>query len=229
MKRIWMIASLALLAYAAGCGSTSTSGRYITTEQSAEPSETASSQADSIDSEQPEQPEQQETVSPSTQIESSEPTEKTVDKPKEEPSSKSKKPADKAKEAEKSNVSVGEAVTDSIMDNLKDEESAAESPKAAQLKEPIEKIRSLVKDLKQHAENDDSALMKEVSVSITKDWKAMKSDVSSSIPDMAEFLDEKIAKLNELIQSDTIDAQAMLQIDYELYQAFRQLADKAGV
>ncbi len=226
MKRIWMIASLALLAFAAGCGSTSTSGRYITTEQSAEPSETASSPTDSIDSEQPEQ---QEADSPSTQVEPPKPTEKAADKPKEEPSSKSKKPANKAKEAEKSNVSVGEAVTDSIMDNLKDEETAAESPKAGQLKEPIEKIRSLVKDLKQHAENGDSALMKDVSVSITKDWEAMKSDVSSSIPDMAEFLDEKIAKLNELIQGDTIDAQSMLQIDYELYQAFRQLADKAGV
>lgn len=226
MKRILMLASLALLVFAAGCGSASSSSRYITTEQSAEPSESTSSQSDSIDGEQPEQ---QETDSPSTQVEPPEPTEKAEDKPKEEPSSPSKKPADKAKEAEKNNVSVGEAVTDSIMDNLKDEESPAESPKAAQLKEPIEKIRSLVKDLKQHAENDDSALMKDASVSIMKDWEAMKADVSASVPDMAEFLDEKMAKLNELIQGDTIDAQAMLQIDYELYQAFRQLADKAGV
>lgn len=220
------MASLALLAFAAGCGSTSSSNRYITTEQSAEPTESASSQADPIDTQQPEQ---HEADSPSTQVEPPQQTEKTDNKPKEEPSSKPKKPADKAKEAEKSNVSVGEAVTDSIMDNLKDEESAVESPKAAQLKEPIEKIRSFVKDLKQHAENDDSALMKDVSVSIMKDWEAMKADVSSSVPDMAEFLNEKMAKLNELIQGDTIDAQAMLQIDYELYQAFRQLADKAGV
>ncbi|MBO9597774.1 MAG: hypothetical protein J7559_08145, partial [Cohnella sp.] len=66
MKRLWLMTSLALLAFATGCGSTTSSGRYITTEQSAMPSESASSQAGSIDTQQAEE---QDADSPSTQVE----------------------------------------------------------------------------------------------------------------------------------------------------------------
>ncbi|MDF2837986.1 MAG: hypothetical protein K0Q63_3626, partial [Paenibacillus sp.] len=49
-----------------------------------------------------------------------------------------------------------------------------------------------------------------------------------SFPDMSEFLQEKIARLSGLLSNEPIDSEAVLQLDYELYQAFRQLADKAG-
>jgi hypothetical protein len=46
---------------------------------------------------------------------------------------------------------------------------------------------------------------------------------------MIAFIDEKIAKLKEYKDAESIDQAAVLQLDYELYQAFRQLADKLGV
>ncbi|MFC5528771.1 hypothetical protein [Cohnella yongneupensis] len=226
MKRYSALLIVAALALATGCGSSPASDRYIATEQSPEPSDTESAQSSDVASEQPAQIEEQQPQSESAQQTAN--PEAPPQDDKKEPADKPKKPEQKAQEAKKSNEAIGEAVTDSIMDNVGDPE-AEESPKAPQLNEPIERIRSLVKDLKQHAENNDATQMKDVSSLLIKDWADMKADVNAAFPDMADFLEEKIAKLIELIKGESIDQQEMLQVDYELYQAFRQLADKAGV
>jgi hypothetical protein len=129
----------------------------------------------------------------------------------------------KAQEAKQSNASVGKTVTDSII--AKDENR----PEAGALKKPVEQIRSLVKELKQHAENEDAEKIKDISAQIVQGWADMKGDVNASYPEMTEFLQEKIDSLNELHSAESLDSEALLQLDYELYQAFRQLADKAGL
>ncbi|SFS57627.1 hypothetical protein [Paenibacillus sp. BC26] len=144
------------------------------------------------------------------------------------PPKKTTRVEQKVKEATKSNLDANKAVTDSIMDNSADQKAAAKQVSEA-FKKSIEQIRSQVKDLKQHAENNDAEQILSVSDQIIAGWHAMKADVKTAAPDMIKFLDEKIVKLSELKSADTIDQTAMLQIDYELYQGFRQLADKAGV
>ncbi|QMV42373.1 hypothetical protein [Cohnella cholangitidis] len=228
MKRLLGVISVAAALWLmTGCGSSPTSNRYIeAAEPAIEPTETASEAPVQTEEAQAE-PTQTETVQPA------EPTqqgEKTEEQPTEQPKEPAKKQtkAEKVQEAKKNNESVAKAVTDSIMDNGEDK-TAASGPEAERLKKSIEGIRGLVKDLKQHAENEDAEKMKEVSSQIVQDWEAMKADVDASFPDMTDFLQEKIVKLNELQAAETIDSQAMLQLDYELYQSFRQLADKAGL
>ncbi|SDX37615.1 hypothetical protein [Paenibacillus sp. CF384] len=144
------------------------------------------------------------------------------------PPKKTTKTEQKVKEATKSNLDANKAVTDSIMDNAADQKTADKQVSEA-FKSSIELIRSQIKDLKQHAENNDAEQIKTVSDQIITSWDAMKADVKAAASDMVKFLDEKVVKLTELNGTETIDQTAILQIDYELYQGFRQLADKAGV
>jgi DNA polymerase III gamma/tau subunit len=232
LKRLFCaITVAALLWLMTGCGSSPSSNRYIeAAEPTVEPTVTASEAAV-----QTEDPQAEPTQANAEQTESAQPEptqqgEKTEEQSTEKPKDPGKKQtkAEKVQEAKKNNEAVAKAVTDSIMDNGENK-AAASGPEVERLKKAIEDIRGLVKDLKQHAENDDAEKMKEVSSQIVQDWDAMKADVDASYPDMTDFLQEKIVKLNELLTAETIDSQAMLQLDYELYQAFRQLADKAGV
>jgi len=227
LKRLFgVITVAAMLWLMTGCGSSPTSNRYIeAAEPAIDPTETA------IESPvQTEEAQAEPTPTESAQPEPTQQGEKTEEQPTEKPKDPAKKQtkAEKVQEAKKNNESVAKAVTDSIMDNGEDK-TAPSGPEVERLKKSIEEIRGLVKDLKQHAENDDAEKMKEVSSQIVQDWDAMKADVDASFPDMTDFLQEKIVKLNELQSAETIDSQAMLQLDYELYQSFRQLADKAGL
>ncbi|WP_373232682.1 hypothetical protein [Cohnella sp.] len=227
MKRSFVIA-IAVSLWLTGCSTSPSSNRYIEAEeQTIEPTQTASeqpAQTENSQSEAQDSPTQTEPMQaePTQQVEEQTP-EKTSD-----PAKKPAKADQKVQESKKKNESVANAVTDSIMDNGSDQ-AVATGQEAERLKKSIEQIRSLVKDLKQHAEDNDAAKMKDISSQIAQDWEAMKSDVDASFPDMVDFLEEKIVKLNELQAGDTINPDAMLQLDYELYQAFRQLADKAGV
>lgn len=227
MKRSFVIAIAATL-WLTGCSTSPSSNRYIEVEeQTIEPLETASEQPVQTEISQPDAQ-----ASPSqTEPVQAEPTQQGEEQPPENTSEPAKKPAkaeQKAQESKKKNESVANAVTDSIMDNGSDQ-AVATGQEAERLKKSIEQIRELVKNLKQHAEDNDAAKMKDISSQIVLDWESMKADVDASYPDMVDFLEEKIVKLNELQAGETIDPDAMLQLDYELYQAFRQLADKAGV
>jgi hypothetical protein len=216
---------VAALCLTTACSSSPSSNRYIEAEKPAEPSQPASDQPAPTLS-------QQEDISASPIPE--EPTPTIVSKEEEKPSPSPSKPSskqtksEKIQEAKKNNASVAKAVTDSIMDNGEDK-VAPKNPKADQLKTSIERIRVLVKDLKQHAENGDAKNISDVSSLIAQDWDAMKADVTASYPDMVDFLQEKIDMLNDLQTDEAIDTKAVIQVDYELYQALRQLADKAGV
>lgn len=140
-----------------------------------------------------------------------------------------KKPSKKkVEEATKNNAAVNQAVTDSIMDNI-DDKSAVKSANQEKLKQSIEQIRTQIKELKQYADSNDAEQMKASAASIMKSWESMKADVSSSAPSMVDFLSEKVKGLGDVKDAETVDQAAVLQLDYELYQAFRQLADKLGV
>ncbi|MDG0809776.1 hypothetical protein [Cohnella rhizosphaerae] len=122
---------------------------------------------------------------------------------------------------------MNQAVTDSILDRSKDTK-ATDDAQIAKLKSEIETIRSLVKELKQQTENGDAEKIKACADQIAQAWETMKDKVNAAYPDMTDFLQKKIDSLNALQTSDPFDSEAMLQLDYELYQAFRQLSDKAG-
>jgi DNA polymerase III gamma/tau subunit len=146
----------------------------------------------------------------------------------EQASKKSTKTEKKVQEAKKSNAAINKAVTDSIMDNQEDK-TAKKSEETEKLKKAIDHIRLQIKDLKQYADSNDQAQMKDLAAQIVQSWEAMKADVQDVAPTMIAFIDEKIAKLKEYKDAESIDQAAVLQLDYELYQAFRQLADKLGV
>lgn len=225
MKYSFVIAIVAALTLMMGCSASPSSNRYIEADgPTIEPIQTAS-----------EQPTQTEASQPDVQVESpkveaTQQDEKATEQPPEKTSAPTKKPtqSQKLQEAKKSNESLSKAVTDSIMDNGTDKTTVNE-PEAAQLIKSIEQIRTLIKDLKQLAESNDTPKMKTVSAQIVQNWDEMKAAVEASYPDMVEFLQEEIDQLNELLAAEEIDSKAMVKLDYELYQAFRQLADKAGV
>ncbi|WP_239617991.1 hypothetical protein [Cohnella mopanensis] len=224
MKYGYVIVLAALLGLT-GCSSSPSTSRYIEAQEpTIEPTESASEQPAQAD------PSLTEAKASPTQAEPTRQTEEIKAPASEKASEPAKKQtkAEKVQEAKKNNESIGKAVTDSILDKVADQETE-KKPETSALKKPIEQIRSHVKDLKQHAEDDDADKMKDVISQIAQDWEAMKADVEASYPDMVDFLQEKIVKLNELQSAETIDSKAILQLDYELYQALRQLADKAGI
>jgi outer membrane biosynthesis protein TonB len=223
LKRTFAIAIAATLCLTAACSSSPSSNRYIKAERPIEPSQPASEQP------VPSAQEQEEASVTPIPEEPAEPTEITESEPSAQASepAKNQTKSEKVQEAKKNNASVAKAVTDSIMDNGEDK-VAPKDTNAERLDKAIEGIRELVKDLKQHAEKDDAAKIAEVSSLIAQNWDAMKADVIASYPDMVEFLQEKIDQLSELQTAETLDTKSVIQVDYELYQAFRQLADKAG-
>jgi|GEM_PF-1225271 len=134
----------------------------------------------------------------------------------------------KVEEAAKSNAAINQAVTDSIMDNI-DDKAAVKSADHEKLKKAIEQIRAQIKDLKQDADSNDAERMKASAALIIESWDSMKADVKSAAPSMVDFLSEKVNGLNAVKDAEIVDQETVLQLDYELYQAFRQLADKLGV
>ncbi|QGQ99118.1 hypothetical protein EHS13_31690 [Paenibacillus psychroresistens] len=227
MKRLFIIAFAVALCLMAGCSSSPSSTRYTKIEeQTIKPSE--------IPNESPLQTEKPQTdiqadsasIAPTQQIEEIKEIEEKLPEKTSAPTIKPTK-SQTIQAAKKSNESIGKAVTSSIMDKST-KQATQKAPEADQLKKSIEQIRALIKDLKQLAETNDSTKMKSVSLQIVQNWEGMKADVAASYPDMVDFLQDKIVLLNELQSGEIIDPKVMLQLDYELYQAFRQLADKIG-
>ncbi|MBD3922463.1 hypothetical protein H8B09_27165 [Paenibacillus sp. PR3] len=250
----WMIAAIAaMMLLASGCGSSSNAGS-TSNEQTKEKSAPlaagtvpfAEDAFDAIDTEV--QPDNKQADAPveEQKVETAEvksPADATaVTEQKEEEKKEEKKPEaeqpekkpskkkveKKVEEATKSNAAVNQAVTDSIMDNI-DDKAAVKSADQEKLKKAIEQIRTQIKELKQNADSNDAEKMKASAATIMQSWESMKADVKSSAPSMVDFLSEKVKGLNDVKDAETVDQAVVLQLDYELYQAFRQLADKLGV
>lgn len=234
MKSLYAAVVAAMLSLTAACSSSSSSDRYIDAPKpAADSGGAATGQTGTQPPPSPSQAEQSAQASDSSSPLPSA-SQGTSATPSSSPAADSK-PSDKktvkqkVQEAKKENESVGKAVTDSILDKSNENaDSKGKTKNDAQLKTAVDGIRDLVKDLKQHAENGDTAKIVDTSAAIRKAWDGMKADVKASFPDMTDFLQQKIDKLAELEKAETIDAEAILQLDYEMYQAFRQLADKAN-
>jgi hypothetical protein len=146
---------------------------------------------------------------------------------KEEP--KDSKQTQEVKKASAANKAANTAVGGSILNKNESDAPAAKDAGNAEMEKAVKEIRSLAKDLKQKAENGDTEEVKAISSQIIQAWDALKSDVKSDVPDMYTFLDEKITMLAEQTKAEEIDMEAVIQIDYQLYQGFRQLAEKLGI
>ncbi|MGM0884105.1 MAG: hypothetical protein ACQEXQ_24095 [Bacillota bacterium] len=142
---------------------------------------------------------------------------------------KESKPTQEVKEAIAANKAANTAVKGSIMNDNEPDAPAAKDAGNAEMETAVKEIRSLAKDLKQKAENGETEEVKAIAGQIIKAWDALKSDIKSDVPDMYTFLGEKITVLAEQTNAAEIDMEAVIQIDYQLYQGFRQLAEKLGI
>lgn len=146
---------------------------------------------------------------------------------KEEP--KESKQNQEVKKATAANKATNTAVGGSILNKNEPAAPAAKDAGKAEMEKAVKEIRSLAKDLKQKAEGGETEQVKAIAGQIIQAWDDVKSDIKAGVPDMYPFLDEKITKLAELTNAEEIDMEAVLQIDYQLYQGFRQLAEKLGI
>ncbi|CAM4006887.1 hypothetical protein L1N85_09535 [Paenibacillus alkaliterrae] len=152
----------------------------------------------------------------------------TVEKEeKEEP--KQSKQTQEVKKAIAANKAANTAVGGSIMNKKEQDAPAAKDAGKAGMEKAVKEIRSLAKDLKQKAENGDTEEVKAIAGQIIQAWDAVKSDIKAGVADMYTFLDEKITNLAEQTKAEEIDMEAVIQIDYQIYQGFRQLAEKLGI
>lgn len=159
--------------------------------------------------------------------EATEATETVKKEEKEEP--KESKQTQEVKEAIAANKAANTAVKGSIMNNNEPDAPAANDAGKAEMEKAVKEIRSLAKDLKQKAENGNTEEVKAIAGQIIQAWDAVKSDIKAGVADMYTFLDEKITLLAEQTKAEEIDMEAVIQIDYQLYQGFRQLAERLGI
>ena len=143
------------------------------------------------------------------------------------PAAKSEKPK-AAEQLAEANKETNEAVVGSILNKAAEEPAAAESENSATV-HAVKEIRSLAKDLKQKAEAGSIEETVEIAGKIVQAWESAKADIEKDAPDVYPLLDERIVNLNTQIQASEIDLQAIIQNDYQIYQGFRQLADKLGI
>jgi hypothetical protein len=164
--------------------------------------------------EEPEQPEQED-------------QQEQEDQP-EQPVSKVSKVSKAVIEAKEANKASNTVVVDSIMDRSeKTEQPVTEKDTlTAKMNIEISLMKSLAKDLKQKAESNDTAQVKEIAGQIEQAWGSVKSDVQAKFPDMYNFLDDKLTELAEKTNSTQIDMKAVVQLDYQIYQGCRQLSEK---
>lgn len=146
---------------------------------------------------------------------------------KEEP--KESKKNQEVKKAIAANKAANSAVGGSIMNKNETDAPAVKNTDKAEIEKAVKEIRSLAKDLKQKAEDGDTQEVKVFAGQINKAWDAVKPDIKASVADMYTFLDEKITLLAEQTDAEEIDLEAVIQIDYQIYQGFRQLAEKLGI
>jgi hypothetical protein len=158
-------------------------------------------------------------------------TKETADKvEKEQPAStKGTKQSKEVNKAVVENKETNTAVTGSIMDKKEPSPSAAADTSKAAMEESVKKIRTLAKDLKQKAEAGDADGVKTTAAQTLQSWNSVKNDIKSAAADMYPFLDERMTKLAEQIKAEELDMEAVIQIDYQIYQGFRQLAEKLGI
>ncbi|SDT35175.1 hypothetical protein SAMN05444162_3932 [Paenibacillaceae bacterium GAS479] len=244
MKRVYTLTIVAIAAVSliAGCSASSSSDRYASTDKSSTATaETSNEQSPSVESTPPDaltSPAPSPSTSPAAEAQSgtttsptASPTPSPSTEPSASPTAKSNEkpsPPPKAADAKKSNESITKAATGSIM--KKDSApSSSDKKKNETLNKSIEEARSLIKQLKQDAEDGDDVGAKETSAQLIKAWDSMKSDVNEASSEMHDFIGTKMNGFDSIQKADTVDHKALLQLDYELYQAFRQLAEQVAL
>ncbi|MDQ6421983.1 hypothetical protein RB620_21365 [Paenibacillus sp. LHD-117] len=156
-------------------------------------------------------------------------TKETVVKTEKKAETKVSKQTKEIQKATVTNKETNEAVVGSIMNKTETKAPAVKAADKADIEKAVTVIRTLVKDLKQKAEESSAEEVKTLAGQIIKAWDALKSDVKTADAESYTFLDEKITKLTEQIGMDPIDLEAVMQTDYQIYQGFRQLAEKLGI
>ncbi|GMK37478.1 hypothetical protein PCCS19_05320 [Paenibacillus sp. CCS19] len=253
MKRILMLMLAASICLVTGCGSGPSSNRYVgsgeQTTAETELSTTADTTEEETITEETDAPAADPAETSTSNVETPESdttttaadktaTEELAKKNEEEAAGTKKSDASdakpsaakstQAKAAQKNNESTNKAAVGSILNKASDKPAETKSA-AVDLAGPIEQIRDSVKTLKTAVESEDTAKIAELASQITATWAKIKDSANNAYPDTADFVQEKIDRLSELTSAETLDYKALLQLDYELYQAMRQLADQAGV
>lgn len=88
----------------------------------------------------------------------------------------------------------------------------------------VEMLRSLVKDLKQQSEAGLIADAQTTFSQMLGVWAAIEADIREEKPDVHQVAGSMMAELQQLLQSNEPDVQAVVQLDYQLYQELRKLA-----
>lgn len=220
MKHVIGVLVLAGVMMAAGC-SASPDNKAAESEIAVEtPEATVAATATEQTSNEEEQP--QATVS-SDPVE--QPTAELKKEETEVKETKESKQTNEVKKASEENKAVNKTVVDSILNKNENDTPAAKDDRAVRAGEIVAEMRSLAKDLKQQAEDKDTAQIKTSAGQMAEGWDSVKSDIQALAPEMYTFLDDKLTKLAELASSEEIDMEAILQLDYQIYQGFRQLSD----
>lgn len=138
------------------------------------------------------------------------------------PVTKVEKAVNKSKEA---NKAANSAIVDSILDK-KAKKAIKPDSEAKDLLKAIMTMRTLTKDFKQKAESKDIAQVKDISEQLTQIWVETSVNIKEKYPDMYPTLNDKLTILAEKTNAAEIDLKEVIQIDYQLYQSFRQLYDR---
>jgi hypothetical protein len=120
------------------------------------------------------------------------------------------------------------AVVDSILVK-NDKVGKPDTTKAAEyerLRAAVSAMRTFSKEIKQQAEAEELIQVKAVSEQLAQEWASSKQLVKAGFPDMHEFLDTRIDNLAKLVIAEEVDIKAIVELDYQIYQAFRQLSEK---
>ncbi|MFD0672090.1 hypothetical protein [Cohnella sp. GCM10027633] len=236
MKRIYALTLAASLCLAAGCSGGPSADRYVGSADPAVESKETAPSASPEDANATEIASADPGNDPSTEPAASgeQPAQASSDAGEDAETPVATKAADKpvptprpAKENRKDDEKTNEAAVGSILNDSEDASKSADQS-GLKLEQSIEGIRDLAKELKAAAEDEDAAAVSNIAGRIAGSWSDVKDKTREAYPDSADFIQGKIDDLSALTSRESLDFAALLQLDYELYQAFRQLSDQAG-
>ncbi|WP_199624587.1 hypothetical protein [Paenibacillus alkalitolerans] len=94
----------------------------------------------------------------------------------------------------------------------------------AGVEEGVELLRTFVKDFKKQLESDDREKASETSLKMAAVWNAIQADISGTNPEVHNAVADRLSQLTEKVQEKNWDVQAMIELDYELYQELRKIS-----
>ncbi len=228
MKRFILIVALIGVMFLVGCssstGSKAVSEDHVETETEAGNSISVATGDQQEQSNSPESSDQDKQPAAEKTAEVTEVEEtKEVEEAKEVKVTKETK---KVQEAKEENNAANTMVVDSILNKNETSEPAKKDTRTIEVETAITEIRTLAIELKQQAKAEEAAQIKTTAGQMISGWDNVKSDIKTMVPEMYTFLDEKLTLLAEQTSSEEIDMEAIIQLDYQIYQGFRQLSEK---